>query len=218
MCDIMLIDVRSEKMDLAVTGKFIAEMRKAKKLTQVQLAEKLNVSEKTISKWECGNGFPDTTLILALCKELDITANELLSGKRLSTDAEYKQNAEDNLVKLMEERKASKRMLLIQVLIATISLISAITIFLLSEPYEKTNPLVFAILLIIGFVIIGVGLGVVIALEYNYGSFECKHCGHRFMPGAFDYIMGPHSITTRHLKCPKCGKSGFCKRKLTKEK
>ena len=73
-------------MDLIVTGKFIKEQRKAKGLTQLQLAEKIGVSEKTISKWECGNGFPDTTLMLPLCSALGISANELLSGKILSTD------------------------------------------------------------------------------------------------------------------------------------
>ena len=72
-------------MDLSKTGKFIAERRKEKGLTQVKLAEKLNVSEKTISKWECGNGFPDTTLILPLCEILEISSNELLSAKLLPT-------------------------------------------------------------------------------------------------------------------------------------
>ena len=90
-------------MDLQIIGKFIKEQRKAKELTQLQLSEKLNVSEKTISKWECGNGFPDTSLMLPLCKELDISANELLSGKRLTTN-EYKQLAEDNLIKLTSEQ------------------------------------------------------------------------------------------------------------------
>ena len=81
-------------MDLKQTGLFIREQRKAKKLTQVQLALKLNVSEKTISKWECGKGFPDTSLILPLCTELGISANELLSAKKLPTEKEYKETAE----------------------------------------------------------------------------------------------------------------------------
>ena len=71
-------------MDLMQIGKFIAERRKFKKLTQSELAKKMNISEKTVSKWECGYGFPDTSLILPLCNALDITANELLSGKLLS--------------------------------------------------------------------------------------------------------------------------------------
>ena len=79
-------------MDLKRTGEFIKERRKAKNLTQADLAEKIYVSEKTISKWECGNGFPDTSLILPLCQALDINANELLSGKKLD-EAEYKHEA-----------------------------------------------------------------------------------------------------------------------------
>ena len=85
-------------MDLAKTGKFIQERRRLKNLTQVQLAVKIGVSEKTISKWECGNGFPDTTLMIPLCKELEITANELLSGKLLPNENEYKEIAEKNLL------------------------------------------------------------------------------------------------------------------------
>ena len=98
-------------MDLQVIGKFIKEKRKSKGLTQVQLAEKLNVSEKTISKWECGNGFPDTTLILPLCNALEISANELLSGKALAFD-EYKQEAENNLIKLKSEQERTHKFLL----------------------------------------------------------------------------------------------------------
>ena len=82
-------------------GKFILELRKQKGMTQKELAEKVGVSDKTISKWECGNGFPDATLMLPLCNALGITANELLSGKRLKTDKEYKVDAEKNIVALI---------------------------------------------------------------------------------------------------------------------
>ena len=66
-------------------------------------------------------------------------------------------------------------------------------------------------------IILFVSLGVVISLEFSFGSFECKHCGHKFMPTVKDYILGPHGFTTRHLQCPKCGKSSYCKRRLTKK-
>ena len=65
-------------MNLQIIGRFIKEQRKIRGMTQAELAEKICVSEKTISKLECGNGFPDTSLMLPLCKELGITANELL--------------------------------------------------------------------------------------------------------------------------------------------
>ena len=84
-------------MDQIKTGKFIAEERKNKKLTQRQLAEILNISDKTISKWETGNGFPEISLLQPLCRALDISVNELLSGERLSED-EYKKKAEENNV------------------------------------------------------------------------------------------------------------------------
>ena len=65
-------------MDQVRTGRFIAVRRKEKGLTQKQLAEKLGISDKTVSKWECGNGFPEISLLLPLCDELGITVNDLL--------------------------------------------------------------------------------------------------------------------------------------------
>ena len=71
-------------MDQARIGKFIAEMRKAKRLTQRQLADALAISDKTVSKWECGKGLPEVSLMLPLCEALEITVNDLLSGERVS--------------------------------------------------------------------------------------------------------------------------------------
>ena len=78
-------------MDQIKIGKFIADERKRKGYTQKQLSEKLEISDKTISKWECGNGFPDTSLIMPLCEILKISSNELLSGKDIG-DKDYKEN------------------------------------------------------------------------------------------------------------------------------
>ena len=64
-------------MDQAKIGKFIADERKKKNYTQRQLSDILGISDKTVSKWECGNGFPDVSLLLPLCNELNITVNEL---------------------------------------------------------------------------------------------------------------------------------------------
>lgn len=63
-------------------GKFISKERKNKELTQKELADKLNISEKTVSKWECGKGLPEVSLMQPLCKELDISVNELLNGAK----------------------------------------------------------------------------------------------------------------------------------------
>ena len=95
-------------MDQIIIGKFIASERKRKGYTQRQLADLLQISDKTISKWERGNGFPEVSLLLPLCRELDITVNELLSGERVSEEdyqKDYQQKAEENMVTLIKEKE-----------------------------------------------------------------------------------------------------------------
>ncbi len=89
-------------MDQIKIGKFIAEMRKEQNLTQLDLAERLGISNKTISKWECGNGMPDYAVMEGLCRILQINVNELLSGERLPSQ-EYSKKAEENIISLMQE-------------------------------------------------------------------------------------------------------------------
>lgn len=89
-------------------GKFIAERRKVQELTQKQLAEKLNVSDKAVSKWETGRSMPDNAILFELCKVLDINVNELLSGEKLSDDS-YHGKAEENMMTLMKEKQNSGR-------------------------------------------------------------------------------------------------------------
>lgn len=67
-------------MDQIKTGRFIAAERKRQGRTQRQLAEALGISDKTVSKWECGNGFPEVSLLLPLCQALEVSVNELLTG------------------------------------------------------------------------------------------------------------------------------------------
>lgn len=89
-------------MDQIKIGKFIAEMRKEQNLTQIDLAERVGISNKTISKWECGNGMPDYAVMENLCDILKINVNELLSGERLPSQ-EYSRKAEENMMSLMQE-------------------------------------------------------------------------------------------------------------------
>lgn len=89
-------------------GKFIAKMRKQQNLTQRELADVLNISDKTVSKWECGNGMPDLSLMLPVCEVLKISLNELFSGETLS-DADYKNKAEENMMKLIKEAEEMKK-------------------------------------------------------------------------------------------------------------
>ena len=104
-------------MDQIKIGKFIAEMRKEQNLTQQDLAERLGISNKTVSKWECGNGMPDYAVMEGLCEVLKINVNELLSGERLPSQ-EYSKKAEENMMSLMQEssenyKREKKEMLLV---------------------------------------------------------------------------------------------------------
>ncbi len=200
-------------MDQITTGKFIAERRKARGLTQRELADLLNISDKTVSKWERGTGLPEVSLMLPLCRELDISVNELLSGKKLS-DSEYKQNAEDNILSFIQkEKEKTKFQTIIAVIVVTVTLLAGLTLLSVSA-YMEMKTVYRVLLIIFGAVTILTGIGVAVALEITCGSFECRKCGHRFVPSVGAYLIGIHTLTTRHLKCPKCGKRSFCLRRM----
>ena len=175
-------------MDQIKIGKFISAMRKEQGLTQRQLADKLLISDKTVSKWECGKGMPEVSLMLPLCDALGINLNELFSGEKL-TDADYK-----------------KKMV--------ITFMAGVVLIMTSGLLEM--PLWFRIHLIVtGAIAIIGGILVATMLDMDAGTFECKYCKTRFKPTAGEYLKGAHTITKRKLKCPHCGKTSYCKRRLT---
>ena len=95
-------------------GKFIAECRKGKGLTQMQLAEKLSITNRAVSKWENGNSFPDASILVELCEELGITLNELFSGEKIKTE-EYQMKAETNFIELFKNGSNKKKLTLIMI-------------------------------------------------------------------------------------------------------
>ena len=201
-------------MDQITTGRFIAERRKARGLTQRELADILNISDKTVSKWERGLGLPEVSLMLPLCKELGISVNELLSGKKLSA-TEYKQNAEDNILSLIQEERAkTKFQTIIAVIVVVTTFFAGLTLIMLSG-FLGMKTLYRILLIVIGAVVILTGIGVAVALEITCGAFECRKCGHRFVPSVGAYLMGIHTATTRFLKCPKCKKMSWCARRMS---
>ena len=200
-------------MNLLDTGKFIKEQRKQNNLTQAQLANKIMVSEKTISKWECGNGFPDTNLMLPLCQALNISANELLSGKKLNEN-EYKQEAENNLVLLNEQKiKTSKFIFTLEIVLGLISTIAFLallfTALLAPLPVYAT-----VLLIVIGVLIFFVGIHFCIIIEKDVGFYECKYCHHKHIPTLKQTYYAMHLGRTRYLKCPKCNKNSWQKKVL----
>ncbi len=95
-------------MNQVKIGRFIAKLRKQQNLTQREFAETLGISNKTVSKWECGNGMPELSLMMPICEILKINLNELFSGEKLN-DADYKKKAEENIMILIEEAEKMKK-------------------------------------------------------------------------------------------------------------
>ena len=201
-------------MDQIAIGKFIAEERKRKGYTQKQLSEKLEISDKTVSKWERGNGFPEVSLLLPLCKELDITVNELLSGERVSLE-DYQRKAEENMVNLVKEAQESRKKIILSAVVALLVVVAAVPLFVLSGALEMDTWL-RCVLIAIGFVVLFLGLAVACVLDREAGAFECPECKTRFVPDMKAYVMGPHTITKRKLVCPHCGAHKYCRKVLTK--
>lgn len=196
-------------MDQKQTGKFIAEMRRERGLTQKELADRLLISDKTVSKWECGGGFPEVSLMIPLCNELGITVNELLSGKRLQA-SEYQKSAEENMVRLMREKAEARSKLVLEGLIVFITLLAAVTLCIVIGYVDMALGWKIAVLAI-AFTIIFVGVAMAIVLERMATDFECSCCHQRFVPTVGAYLMGMHTMTRRLLKCPKCGVRNWCR-------
>ncbi|MCH5151587.1 MAG: helix-turn-helix transcriptional regulator [Clostridiales bacterium] len=201
-------------MNQVKIGQFIKAIRKEKNLTQREVAERLGISEKTISKWETGNGLPEVSLMLPLCELLEISVNELLSGERLD-EKKYFEKAEQNIMSLMEEKAQAKKKLIIAAIICVITLLAGLTLVLVAVLLEMETWL-RVVLGVMGAVIIVTGIGLACVLERDAGVYECKHCGERFVPTMTAYLFAPHTPTTRRLKCPKCGKKSYCKKRLSK--
>ena len=201
-------------MDQVKTGQFIKACRKEKALTQREVAGKLNISEKTVSKWETGNGLPEVGLMLPLCELLEISVNELLSGERLD-EKKYFEKAEQNIMSLIQEKAEAKKKLIIAFIAGFAMLAAGLTNILLAGLLEMQTWLKI-VLMIVGFVIICIGVGIACVLERDAGTYECKHCGERFVPTMKAYLFAPHMPTSRKLKCPKCGKKSYCKKRLSK--
>lgn len=121
-------------MDQIKIGKFIASIRKGMGMTQRQLADEIGVSDKTISKWETGNGMPELSSVMPLCQILQINVNELLSGEHLSEDS-YSRKAEENMMNLIHETEKSKQenksSLIFRILSLILNIIVLVMLFLL---------------------------------------------------------------------------------------
>ena len=203
-------------MDQVKIGKFIAECRKKEKLTQAQLAEKLNITDRAISKWETGRAMPDSSIMLELCDILKISVNDLLSGEVVTMD-NYNKELENNLLEMIKQKeRADKRLLSAEVFIGITALIVLFALVFFAAFGQMSNG-IRILLISLGFILFLAICLYALRIEQVAGYYECKHCNHRYVPTYKAVKAAPHMGRTRYMRCPKCNKKSWQKKIVSKE-
>ena len=203
-------------MDQIKIGKFIASCRKEEGMTQAELAEKLGISDRAVSKWETGKSMPDSGIMLELCGFLKINVNELLSGERIMAEF-YNKQLEDNLLAMKREvEERDRRALKLEYWMGFSAVLSGSILILLASflemPFWMRMVLsAFALMMILLVSFIAVGI------EQKAGYYECECCHHRYVPSYRQVILSMHRGRTRYMKCPVCGKRSWQKKVLGEE-
>ena len=203
-------------MDQLKIGKFIAERRKKAGFTQTQLAEKLGITDKAISKWERGISMPDSSIMLLLCELLEINVNELLSGEVLTVD-NYNKETEAKLIEMIKEKERKDRQLLALEWVIGILSVAILLIPVIIASYIPMEEWQRVVTVLSGFIPCLVGITFAIKIEQTAGYYECKHCKHRYVPTLGAVIFAPHMGRTRKMKCPECGEKSWQRKVITKE-
>lgn len=204
-------------MDQVKIGKFIAECRKAQNLTQMQLAEKLGITDRAVSKWETGRAMPDSAIMLELCSLLKITVNDLLCGEVVVME-NYNEKAEKNLLEAIKAKEqADKRLLSLEIFIGVLFLVIMFALIVVASFVQMAEWLRI-LLILIGFIPFVVAAPFMIKIEQTAGYYKCAKCGHRYVPTYSSVLWAMHINRTRYMRCPECNEKSWQKKVLSKEK
>ena len=200
-------------MDQEKIGRFIKEKRKAKKLTQSDLAEKLNITDRAISKWENGNCLPDAGTMPELCKILNISINDLFSGEIVDMKDNEKKLEEHLLEMTKLKEQKDKQLLDLEYVIGYTASITFFILIFIASFVEMENWLRL-LLIVAGSVIFAFGVGNAVKIEQVAGYYECSDCHHKDVPTYQSVLWAQHMGRTRKMKCPNCGKKTWNKKVL----
>ncbi len=195
-------------MNQIKTGQFIAVCRKEQGLTQAQLAEKIGVSDRAVSKWENGKALPDASNMLDVCEVLGISVNELLTGERVDQST-YKELAESRLIEIkkLEEWK-NKDLDSLQMLVFWMSVIASFAL-ICAVDLDLSN-IEKIVIKIIAIVFELITLSVLLFNNNRAGYYECQNCGHQYAPPLKKLMFNPTVVfpdsKTHYMKCPHCEK------------
>ena len=202
-------------MDQIKIGRFIAACRKRANLTQLQLADRLGITDKAVSKWERGITMPDTSIMLELCDILGISVNELLSGEKINMENSSQKNEQlllDMAKELEKKNKTIWSSMWAIMIVSMTALIAGIFIaaFLIPEGvWQLVTILCVCVLFLIP-------CFYALKLEVSVGAYKCQNCGYEIVPTYKEVMMAMHRGFTRHLLCPKCNKRTWCKKVIKK--
>ena len=198
-------------MDLEKIGKFIAKKRQENNFTQESLAEELDISNRSISKWERGICLPDANNMAKICKLFNISYNELLSGEELG-QADYEKKAEELLAEFSRiETAQNKKFFLYENVIGYMATVPFLILCFVAS-YVEMPIWTRVVLIVLGFVLLIVGVSFCIKIETEAGKYECKHCKYRYVPKYSSVYFAPHLNRTRYMVCPKCHKKSWQKK------
>ena len=203
-------------MDQIKIGRFISEKRKSQGLTQAQLAERLGITDRAVSKWETGRAMPDTAIMLELCEILKISVNSLLNGEEIKVENNNQKNEQLLLEMAREIERKNKTIWTSMWAIMIVSITALLVGLALTALFvpEGVWQLVAILALVVVFLI---PCFYALKLEVSVGAYKCKNCGHEIVPTYTQALNAMHAGTTRYLKCPNCNKRTWCKKVINKK-
>ena len=203
-------------MDQIKIGRFIAERRRLQGLTQAQLAEKMSITDRAVSKWETGRSLPDATLMLALCEILGISVNELLNGEKIKMENNQEKNEQLLLEMAKEIERKNKTIWSAMWIIMIVSIIGLLAGLFAAAFFVPEGPWQLVVILAVVVVFL-IPCFYALKLEVSVGAYKCKNCGAEVVPTYKEALNAMHMGTTRYLKCPKCNKRTWCKKVIRRD-
>ena len=216
-------------IDQIKIGKFIAAKRKEKSLTQTEVAKRLGITDRAVSKWERGLALPDASIMLNLCSILGINITELLTGEEAmeedykdlltgeeAMEEDYKDKAEKLILEIRKKEEENNRYLLrLETVIGVLATVSCLTI-IFTAAFLTPGTVLMSFLVLIALLILFIGIYFALNIERDAGYYECRSCHHRYVPDFNHVVMAMHIGRVRLMKCPSCGKRTWQKKVLSR--
>lgn len=203
-------------MDQVKIGRFIAARRKAAGMTQMQLAERLNITDRAVSKWETGRSLPDSSIMLELCGLLNITVNDLLSGEVVKMEVNQREMERNLLEVVRAKEEADKRLLTMEIVVGALSTLILLGL-VLTASYVQMPDWMRVTLIAGGLIPFSIGMFFCLKAEQTAGYYRCAHCGHRYVPAFGSVLWAMHVNRTRYMRCPECGRKTWQKKVLSRK-